>query len=103
MPRVKCDLNNSKYFNYKVTYDESNEVKYFTTKRHLIKEHPELTNRIIYKYVCVNNARDFVPRERRRKKRGYWIEKVKILILRGDTPTIRIPNTPLLPTALVVN
>jgi len=93
MPRKNCDLSNSTYFKYKMTFDNSKEVKYFTTKRHIIKEYPKLTERIIYKYVCTNNSKDFVPKNRRRKKRGFWIEKCKILILRDDIKTIRIPAT----------
>tara|TARA_Y100000296_G_scaffold87291_1_gene131824 strand:- start:200 stop:490 length:291 start_codon:yes stop_codon:yes gene_type:complete len=90
MPRVACDLSNSKYFHYKLSYDDNDKVEYFTTKKNMIKEHPELSNRIIYKYTCVDTP-EFVPREKRRKNRGYWIDKVKILILRGNTQSIRIP------------
>jgi len=93
MPRKACNLNNSKYFKYKMTFNDSTQVKYFTTKKYIIKEYPKLTERIIYKYVCTDNKENFVPRERRRKDRGFWIERCKILIIRDNVKTIRIPTT----------
>ena len=83
MPRGVCDINKATYFHYKLTYDNSGNTEYYTTQNEIIKKHPELTKRIIYKYTCTDN-KAFVPRENRRVKRGYWIEKIRKLIVRGD-------------------
>ena len=91
-------LRRHKYFNYKIVYDNTNEIKYFITKKDIRREHPELSDRIIYKYTC-RNHKDYVPREKRRKpttKRPYWIEKVRVLILNENENILRIPENTLI-------
>ena len=90
-------LKRGKYFNYKIIYDNTDEIKYFRTKKDIIRTHPELTDRIIYKYTC-RNHKNYCPRHKRRKattNRPYWIEKVRILIVAEDDNILRIPNNKL--------
>tara|TARA_Y100000593_G_scaffold92609_1_gene184804 strand:- start:885 stop:1175 length:291 start_codon:yes stop_codon:yes gene_type:complete len=93
MPKNKSTIENASHFHYKIIYDDKNigdnGVKYFTTANSIMKQHPNLTRRIIYKYTCPNA----VPRERRRVKRPFWIEKIKAKILRDDENFIRIRMT----------
>lgn len=87
-------LKRNKYFNYKLTLDNSNEIKYYITKKDIIKDYPQLTERIIYKYIC-RNHKDYVPRERRRHatlKRKFWIEKCRILIIGEHDKVLKVPD-----------
>tara|TARA_Y100000034_G_C6859767_1_gene391164 strand:+ start:1018 stop:1308 length:291 start_codon:yes stop_codon:yes gene_type:complete len=93
MPRTIITIGNASHFHYKITYDDKTKgdkgIKYFTTADSIIFAHPNLTRRIIYKYTCPNA----VPRERRRVKRPFWIERVKLKILRDNENFIRIRMT----------
>jgi len=93
MPKKPTTLENASHFHYKIIYDDKKigerGIKYFTTADKIIKLHPNLTRRIIYKYTCPNA----VPRHRRRVKRPFWIERVNLKILRGDEGYIRISMT----------